>query len=264
MKMLLLNRYPEITVFDHHKEWYSYPNIPRRYLNKLLLLLIFTLAFTFSGCSMIGYMIGADSDRHPEVPNEVNKIKKGNEYRFITLDKKIFQGEFTGIVRMDEDEYSVRYAEKKDPLSESQYLPSIGDTISLVSRVYGKKQAIFFGFDHQSTYLNYIPANSQYASTLSNKHNFNILNANGEKITSAEIRKLISERKVAVMSEFYVSKDDDAVKIPVDNVYKVEILGRRNGRVTGFLIGFAIDAGIVVAIAQSNFPFGDEPLFSSQ
>lgn len=263
MNISFLNCYLEVPGYFHFKESYSFKKFQRQYLNKLAFLLMLTLVFMLSGCSMIGYMIGADADSDPEIPSEVNKIKKGKEYRFTTLDGETFQGEFVSIIRMDEDKYSAQYTEKKDPLLEAQYLPSIGDTISVDSRIVGKKQAVFFGFDHQSTYLKYIPSDSKYATTLSNKHSFSILSATGEKITSAGIRRLISERRVAVMSQFYIGSNNDAVKISLDNVYKVEIQGRRNGRVTGFLIGFAIDTGIIIALVQSNFPFGNESLFSN-
>ena len=117
------------------------------------------LILSITGCTVVGYGVGAFADSKSEKKVvSVRKIPdavKTGDYIYVTLSNgAVFEGEYSGMEVISDDEYLERYREIRLQNSENIRLPAIGDTLTIFlkpARIKVHKIRTFNGFVTQST-----------------------------------------------------------------------------------------------------------------
>jgi hypothetical protein len=229
------------------------------------------IAFSVSGCSLIGYKIGSAIDKSkPDTETiegwDCGNIKEGTKVTVNLRDGKYLEGVFDDLRESPADEYTGRYEEFRTAFANDLSLPGIGDTLRIIYWKSDQGQHEFDGFgyryksptqrgeDDTSTLCQYLSATStkqndmkefrlRYIDEISTNH--------GDTVDAKKIKTLASEGKIPlknimVINDLYGNRES----VNVENIRSIEVPGRKRGRRTGLAIGVVLDVAYV-AIALS-------------
>jgi hypothetical protein len=191
---------------------------------------------------------------------EVAEVKIGAQIIVILKDGTIVSGEYFGIDSIPNEEYATKYAELQKQMPEGSFLPSIGDTITVLSKLITRDSLKFLGFEYG--YINLGLLDSDKSGKLKFENLENITDKHRNKTEGEVIRNLISEGKIPplflsriAMGEYKKRKDaweEETVSavgkkfIYINDIDHIQIKSRKYGTFIGCLLGSAADAAIAV------------------
>jgi hypothetical protein len=126
---------------------------------KISLLAIFTVLLFLDNCTVLLTAIGTTEDRiTPDIAdtvsvNELEKIRVGSQVIVNLKDGTIVEGEYVGIYTIPNEKDAEKYAVTQKQMPEGSFLPSIGDTITVSTKVVTESNIKFYGFDNIKPYL---------------------------------------------------------------------------------------------------------------
>ena len=151
----------------------------------LSVFVVITAVLYFNGCSFIGYSIGKKMDNSkPDfiaIPGwELETIKEGTQIDIILNNGTLVSGEYAGFGSEPTDEYTLRFTESQEALSEEVVLPNLGDTI-IVTMNDGREYTVAFaGFGQESVIVQSFVSTARQEVALSRVEN--IMDTQGNMI----------------------------------------------------------------------------------
>lgn len=164
------------------------------------------LFFMLNGCTAVGYGVGSYWDSRSsririDPRKNLGELKSGKRVSVLLKDGRQFQGKYTGIGIVDDEEYLSRYTEILRRNLGSIYLPAIGDTLTIFmhpAKGMVHKKRIFQGFDFDFNSSNhdinlrtqYIQSSAKEPLSLERIHRIAVNDRN--EVTGSEIEDFVS------------------------------------------------------------------------
>ena len=223
------------------------------------LIVLLAAAFSsvqFSGCTVIGFAVGARIDKENARSNrvawsEAKTVSKGRTVAVTLTSGDTLYGRFTGLSALPADSYRFLY----DSLRSLQdgALPRLGEDISVVPDSGHSYSGVFRGFDAEALVvrrtstdtLSYLPL-----STISRLRKYN-----GRPYNLSRLRAIASSRALPSRNEFVMRSDGQTVNVPLPQIREVCVRPCFTFNcVLGAAAGLAIDAAVVglITVSWSN------------
>ncbi len=218
-----------------------------------------------SGCSLIGLTLGAMSDaRQPKemiIPGwKVDSLKVGTMIEVLCKDSITLRGKYNGVEPMPLGQYAQAYAKAQARLPEGIHLPNLADTLTMTfvspnlqapKRVLsGKLSGFEVGFiQFTATENGRFKVSSERLEEL-----MRLRDESGTDLTGEIVRNLIAEGKMPVRSALLLLDEGRRKQVAINQVEQVhQFAGKKNGALTGLLVGAVIDATLVfIAVNEVN------------
>jgi len=251
----------------------------KKILRGIGLLVVIVMILYSNGCTVVFGLIGSTEDRiTPDIAAttpgwEVREVKPGSQIIVNLKDGTIVSGEYFGVDSIPNEEYATKYAEIQKQMPEGSFLPSIGDTIKVSSKLITQDSLKFSGFEYG--YIKLSLLDSDKSGKLKIEDLENITDKHGNKIEGEAIRNMISEGKIAssflsrIIVEEYKGEENKWKKEKVSTVGKkliyindidhIQIKSNKDHTRNGIITGLLIDAVIITCTSiwvAKNWPSG--------
>ncbi|MCI0494555.1 hypothetical protein L0Z72_06075, partial [candidate division KSB1 bacterium] len=214
-----------------------------------ILIMCAAVIININSCSVIGLGIGSISDasQTDQTDISVSQLKtmaSGISIIIKLKDTNQLSGKFVGSEMIPVEEYAKLYSQACEAIKEIAYLPALGDSFNLLSN----ETASFLGFDFDRMLFkgkkgNIIGGSITNIDTLTD--------SNGNMIDIEIAKKLIAEGKIPLVSAIHIKDATETKQIRLDRIETIQIPTRKNGKLTGFLIGAIIDVLIILSISSA-------------
>jgi hypothetical protein len=210
---------------------------------------VFTAAVAASGCTAIGFGIGAVIDNSHKNPDTVEgwqilRIEKGTWVKVFLRDGSEVEGSFNGL-SFDGNEYAQRYEERQKQ-ADGVVLPSLGDTITVSSPKGRTTVGRFEGFEFAS--IGFHPEGNSSPLEVPFEKVSAVSFAGREPLSGAQLQALRGEGALPLRSRMAVR---DA-RIPVERVSQMAVPHHSHAKAIGALIGLGVDVAIIKAVLGSG------------
>jgi hypothetical protein len=220
------------------------------------------MVLQMNGCCILGFTVGAISDaKKPDseaIPGwEVSTIKPGTKIGISLRDGTEISGKFRSLEQTSTAEYTSRYEEIRGQQPDGLILPTIGDTITVISKSGDQFVGEFCGFDYEVMCIRLprmtepIKGNLDLVSS--------IIDRRGNVVEMGTIRKLTSEGEIPFLSEIVLQSEGwsywselGEVRIPLDKIYQIQVPVKKRGALTGLLVGAAVDVIVIAVVASGD------------
>jgi len=208
----------------------------------------------FTGCTLIGFGIGAISDGSKKGGEgvsglaELRTFELGTGIVLITGAGTKIEGDFLGFQELSRKEYDRLYLAALETLRVGQSLPRPGDTISFnhYAAAGRRVRGLFRGVD--PGYLVLWQNRGGYSlSALRN------LEGDGARpLDSFALQTLSDEGRLPYLTTgILVDRGKDTTEVPVEDIVRIESDSGGNGKLIGALVGAGIDAIVIIAVNAS-------------
>lgn len=200
-------------------------------------------------CSVIGYGIGAMADSSQPDKNSIDfaqlkTMTPSFPVVIIMRDSNQINGKYLGTEMIPVSEYAEAYSQTRETMKAIHYLPALGDSFDLPS----KEKVSFFGFDRDRILFKDKRGTIRGGSIA----NIDSLVDCGGNITDFKIvNKLIEEGKIPLVTAINIMDATETKRIRLDNIEEIQIMAKKQGRLTGFLIGAVIDLLMIFSIRSA-------------
>jgi hypothetical protein len=239
-------------------------------LTRAGMVLAILLAGAMTSCTILGLVIGSTSDKNqPEaltVPGwEVNTLQVGAQIDILKKDGTQVSGKYTGMELLSVSDYARPYGEARSRLPEGVYFPALGNSITMIFASPDQKKSEtssqtgkFFGFElgHIRFVVNTGRTTNWWRRSLDDL--ITLSNQQGNTVTGKTIRNFVYERKIPLLSAVAVMHKGKKRVVAIDSIQQIhQFAGKGYGALTGFLVGAAIDAAVVmITLSSLDFPTG--------
>jgi hypothetical protein len=142
-------------------------------------------------------------------------IKSGTTIDVILRSGRVIKGKYYGMTPIPMEEYSERYAVRKEKYKDVDVLPDLGDTVTLVLSDGNQRKGVFFGFDFGA--IRFRKAESTMIGTWYMNTLDRIVDNEGRKIESETVRSLMREGKIPFLSEIVLRIKKEESRIEFDH-----------------------------------------------
>ena len=206
------------------------------------------LALSLAGCSLIGLGIGALVDSHRSKPRslegwDLQRIRKGARIRVLLRDGSAVAGRFRGVETVAE-EYAARYAAWRGAREAADTMPELGDRVTVGGRSGATNSGTLVGFDPSSLAVRLGDEASIQERRYTDVMRF--ATERGGALSGAQLAALAGQGRLPLRSRLVV----DATPIPLERVASIQV-PTRAGKITGFVLGAAVDVILIVAVSNS-------------
>ncbi len=208
----------------------------------------------FTGCSLIGFGIGALSDSGRKGGesvagiSELRGFERGKGIVLITHIGSRIEGDFLGIDELNRRDYDCLYLAAIETLAVRDKLPLPADTISFTHfEAPGRKvRGLFRGVNPGSLVL----WQSKGEYSLAGMRN--LAGDSARPLDIYALRALDDEGRLPYLTAgVLVGRSHDTISVPVDDIARIEQDTGGSGKLTGFAVGAAVDV-IVLVVAAST------------
>jgi hypothetical protein len=222
---------------------------------KILILLLIgaEVVFGYSGCTAIGFGVGAiiDSQKadYDTIPGWYStSIWRGEDIRVTKKTGEELNGKYLGLETLADSQYAPLYNECRDKYKKEFSLPALGDSVSIVSLKPAKEyKGKFLGFDDQYIWLRTgIRGSTQ---PIDMKRIDGITDRNGNPIEVGRLISLSSAGKIPALSTVVLKTSSDTLHISTPDVDRIVVPADKNAKWNGLGVGLAIDLSIATIIA---------------
>jgi len=234
-------------------------------IKALLLLVAIVAIFQLNGCSLIGLGIGSIVDaRKPsykEIPfSGIETIKPGTKVDILLRNGDTLKVIFAGVTSIPTQEYAESYAKVQEQRPEGTILPDLGDTIAVTDTLGKESTYEFLGYAHY--WISVRPLGKTESIKVLYPTVSKTTDSRGNVVQGEALDKLIPEAKIPflsaiaiekVLSNTQISRTEvqriaTTQRIPFDKVYRVQRPLKKNAKVTGLIIGAAVDVTVAIVI----------------
>jgi hypothetical protein len=219
------------------------------------------VAVALAGCTAIGYFVGAHSDKQkpvkakPVARNDVDVLETGEAVEVHLWDGRVLSGKYQGLEWARPQEYGPRYEAARKTLEAEVPLPALGP---------GARLTVTSGESDTGDFRGVGPGFVRFAqeggpeSTIRMQRVVTLSDAEGRSITGDTLGRLVAERRLPALTSLVIETPVGNERVDHAEVAGLSRLVRsHSGRVTGTLIGLAVDVAVVAWVAHElNEPWG--------
>ena len=213
-------------------------------------------ALSLPGCTLIGLAVGAHADAgkrpQPVEPARLATVEKGQRLDLTLADGQVLHGKLLGLAPLPSDEYARRWAWAREQLGPGVPLPPLGAPV--------------FGLDGSDLGRAFegVDPGAVLASRPGQPGLLRLdLAAVGgvgqapERLDRAALLRLVHEGRLPARSQVVLSgPGQETRRIGAEYVAQASVVPAKNGKLTGALVGLAVDALVVgLAVTSLNEPW---------
>lgn len=250
-------------------------------------ILVLAVVLNFGGCTLVGFTVGyvidESTDEYAVVKSgELGNLKEGREIKAKMTDGIITTGKFVSLVRDDSLDYRLRY-ERMIKRMGLRAFPNLGDTVtfqyavesnikvrsgddSSTSDSTGYRysagsviEGILAGFDQgygeepgaARIFLDRRESGEEFHENL--KFLAFLITAAGDTVRGESLIGLVAEHKVPMRTGLLMKVGLLHDRFPQEKVLEVQAKRKRNAALIGTIIGAAIDAAWIIAMATYDW-----------
>lgn len=214
-------------------------------------------ALSLAGCTAVGFGIGAFVDKgkppkhKPVARGDIDSVTVGEAIEVQLWDGRRLSGKYQGLEWAQPEEYARRYEAARTKLEPELRLPALGPGARLVVTEGGTATGDFRGIG--PGFVRFLEAGLPEQSIKTHRI-VTLADAQGHRVSGDAIEKLLAERRLPTLAGLRIETAganqvvDHADVAGVSRLVKV-----RSGKLTGALVGLAIDVAIVVAAANADY-----------
>lgn len=218
-------------------------------------LLVACLAAAVGGCTLVGLGLGARSDKNAKKTRKTvtswqfELLKVGDKVDVQLLDGGHVTGKYAGLDQVPAEEYAQVYARSREAADAE--LPPLGARVKIVTNDATTPDSELLGFDPGQIVVRRAKAlwRIEVAKTES------ILDQEGGGVAGPALARLMNDGKLPFLSRLAVENNSGRVRVPFTDVAQVAVVNGGNaGKVTGLLVGAAVDTAIIIAATHESNP----------
>jgi hypothetical protein len=219
-----------------------------------------------SGCSVVGFGTGAliDASWPDSVIFSGGQMTKAkmNRKTIIHLDNgEILEGKLVRIQRRSTEEYSDKYNEYCERVSDSMYLPHYGDTVDIVLTSGMALERRFIGFDYQfgkvsfsnkNVLPNYVAVgflNDHLTGKIYLSEIEKIVSSDGAFVERSVIDDLMLENEIPTYSSAIFELPANRRTIALDEINRFVMHNGNNLKYYGLVMGAAVDMAALLFVS---------------
>jgi hypothetical protein len=226
-----------------------------------------------SGCSVIGVIVGAHYDSESAVTRVDTVLQEGvgpyeNRMIFMTSSGDICRGELLEVTRTETCEYRDWYARWQTSQPGGRFAPLLGDTVSLILKADAHEVAkgVLLGFTEQAVVIQTSSLYSARDLETPFAEIDTVIDGSGNRTAGADLQRDANSRALPIMTALVVALNGRDSSFAMQNLKWVQITYTKRtakGKLTGLVVGLAIDAVIVATTVfiSSGGMFGGARLF---
>lgn len=216
--------------------------------------------FLLSGCSLIGFTVGAivdgsKPDRDSIAGQQViENIELGDSVEVVLVNGGLLEGVYIGVDTFSVTEYDQTYNEASSQIEDDIILPEVGDTVTLTINGYLSK-AQFLGFGHK-----YVLAKRQgdrRISMIDLDNLTSITNTRGNSVKAKIVKNLLHDGRLpSALPALLIKDGQTTARIPIDSLKFISVETSKNSKWVGLGIGLAVDVVAVVIVTTAMGSLG--------
>ena len=179
------------------------------------------------------------------LPSEWHTITPGTRIIILLKSGDQLRGKYLKLVRVPQEEYAASYSKCREQIKEEIVLPELGETVTVIATNDKHYVLEFLGFDHGSILTRFEMMGKIRTAEEDLRLIKNIVDSHGNIIGEEEVRKLISEGKISLLSSgIIINSKGDSTQIAWEDIYQIQ--KREKGK--SFYIVPLILGGAVICV----------------
>ncbi len=208
----------------------------------------------FHGCSLIGFGVGAISDAGKKEGEsvsgvaELRTLARGTSVTLITQSGSKVEGDFLGMEELNRRDYDRLYLAAMETLGVGGSLPRPGDSISFnhYDKPGGRVRGLFRGVDPGTVVL------WQATSRYSFGGMRGLEGDSARQLDLPALRAFADEGRLPyVTTGVRIQRGNETVSVPVEDIAWIERSSGGSGKLTGFMVGAAVDVAVLIVAAST-------------
>ncbi len=208
----------------------------------------------FHGCSLIGFGIGAISDANRKGGEsvaglaELRTLAPGTGIAMFTHSGSKVEGDFLGMEELNRRDYDRVYLAAIETLGVGGNLPRPGDTIFFnhYDSPGGRVRGLFRGVDPGTVVLWRATSRYSFAGMR------NLEGDSARQLDLSALRAFTDEGRLPyITTGVRIQRGNDTVTVPVDDIVWIERSSGGSGKLTGFMVGAAVDVTVLIIAAST-------------
>jgi len=223
-------------------------------LSGLLLPLLF-LVFSSSGCSLIGFAVGAAHDNSSQPAYEhkdMAELGSGDKIRILRRKSAAIEGIYKRLEPLDSSTYAARYAEFLNRIPTTINPPNYGDTLFSTSEDKGNLY-VFRGYNTRGWDIEKLPTHAR--GTIISRSFSLLKRQDGIPIDYDALQQMAAKGLLPLNESIVVDSTEVELKIPLNDVTYVGKLKPRNEKWIGLAAGLGVDALAIAVIVSLHNAF---------
>jgi hypothetical protein len=224
-------------------------------------LVLLGAAVAFAGCTAIGYFVGAHSDKKkpleakPLARSDVQVLEAGEAVEVHLWDGRVLSGRYQGLEWAPRVTYGPRYEAARKTLAAEVALPALGPGARLTVTSGISETGDFRGVG--PGFVRFTPARQPEIS-IGMERVVTLSDAEGRSITGEALGRLVAERRLPAITSLVIETPVGNERVDHAEVAGLSRLVRSHrGRVTGTLIGLAVDVAVVAWLSYELSGIGE-------
>ena len=181
------------------------------------------------------------------LPSEWHTIRPGTPIIVTLQSGNQVEGKHVELVRVPTEEYAASYAECREQLKEEIVLPELGETVTVIATNGKHYKLEFLGFDYGSILTRFELMGGQIRTAKEDLRLIkNIVNSRGNILGEEEVRRLISEDKISLLSSgIIIWSKGDRTQIAWEDINQIQ---NKEGGISFFYVVPLILIGGVICV----------------
>ncbi len=208
-----------------------------------------------TGCTLVGFGIGSAADSGlPDRTNveswRLDEVKTGTDVSIVLRDGSIYNGEFKGVVRDSLSDYQARYGEYLAGRTRFSRLPRVGDSVWVVLTTRERRRVEVVAYDYNGIYFSM----RQGYQFLVRYTQIDTLNSGDTVWSGYALSLAVTDEQTPVLGSIVLEgpSGDERREYPLSDIQQISYKTSKRGAISGALVGFAVDAVVIVAILVSQ------------
>jgi len=183
-------------------------------------------------------------------PSDAPALQAGLTYTITLTNQDRVVGKFIRLEREPNEEYMQAYSRFKR--QSNLVLPSSGERVILTTNSGRELLGTFKGFDHPNIMVVHLQDRPRSSRVIIDSLKI-ASDVHGKHFDIISILDAIGSKEAPILSNLFIEEGVDEVRIALNDVREIHQRPQKRGKLTGFLVGAAIDVALTIAIlAQFN------------
>ena len=180
------------------------------------------------------------------LPSEWHTIRPGTHIIVLLKSGAQLRGQYLELVRVPTEEYAASYAKCREQIKEEIVLPELGETVTVIATNDKHYVFEFLGFDHGSILIRFEMMGKIRTAEEDLRLIKNIVDSRGNIIGEEEVRRLISEDKISLLSSgIIIWSKGDRTQIAWEDINQIQ---NKEGGISFFYVVPLILIGGVICV----------------
>jgi len=180
------------------------------------------------------------------LPPEWHTIRPGTRIIVLLKSGAQLRGKYLELARVPTEEYTASYAKCREQIKEEIVLPELGETVTVIATNDKHYEFEFLGFDHGSILIRFELTGKIRTAKEDLRLIKNIVDSRGNIIGEGEVRRLISEGKISLLSSGIIIKSKgDSTQVAWEDINQIQ---KREKGESSYIVPLILAGGVICVV----------------